>query len=233
MNEAGSSPWGRAALTLWLGTRCWLLSQSCRWWTRPARSGRAGHSHQNSRQLAGWRWCLSPRGILCLWERDKESWGLGHKSIWATIAGRRRTHKWFRQEVSPFGVILDLCRQQREQKEKLKPKTNHKIPQLPLFLISPTSELGSSGCFQKLKTLYKWIHACSQIFIRKAFLVLRTLFHICFFWCSFQTGDICAEKKVSADTELHIKSCVITPHGEIQIENKSRLLQMELAFGSS
>lgn len=50
---------------------------------------------------------------------------------------------------------------------------------------------------------------------------------------AFQTGDICVEEKVSVDTELHIKSCMITTRGEIQTENKSRLLQMELAFGSS
>lgn len=115
-------------------------------------------------------------------------------------------------------------------KRKVKPKTKQKILQLLLFLISPTS----SGCFQKLKTLSKWIHACSQTFIRKAFLLLRTLFHICFFlMLTFQTGDICVERKISADSELHIKSCMTTPRGEIQTENKSRLLQMELAFGSS
>lgn len=43
----------------------------------------------------------------------------------------------------------------KRAKRKLKPKTNYKISQLLLFLISPTPELGSSGCFQKLKTLFK------------------------------------------------------------------------------
>lgn len=57
--------------------------------------------------------------------------------------------------------------------------------------------------------------------------------HLFLMMLTFQSGDICVEEKVSADTELHIKSCMITARGEIQTEKKSRLLQTELAFGSS
>lgn len=37
---------------------------------------------------------------------------------------------------------------------------------------------------------------------------------------TLQSGGAHVEKKVSADTELHVKSSMITPRGEIQTENK-------------
>lgn len=38
--------------------------------------------------------------------------------------------------------------------------------------------------------------------------------HLFLMMLTFQSGDICVEEKVSADTELHIKSCMITARGE-------------------